>query len=236
MGWGRISPTLLRYKPQLRLYENPRVADWAVQMAQRKMERPNTGPLHASEIYQCLRKTVLYRQNPKKFSKEAVLRFAMGFGVQEYFLGPENGGKSAFGIILSADRVVDDAILEFKTTRRSSSGRHGQTFTPEKAWIDRTLAYCAAYGLSKAHILVMFLYENSLRAWTIEFTDSELEQAKLRIEKTRDLVNRHLDAGTLPGVETRSWDGECRYCPYLEYCAPELARVGTIIREVDNAD
>ncbi len=230
----------------MKIYENARVSDWAIKQVQKKMgERDRTGLLHASEIYRCFRHTVLERRDPTVWGREAVLRFAVGFAVQEYFLGPEKDGEEMLGIIVSPDRMIKNQGLEFKTTRKSyevyakdDKGKIDKTvpkvkFDPQEndGWIKRTLAYCAAYNVNKAHILVFFLFSNILSNWTLEFTDEELEGARVDIEERRSAIQGFIDSGDTPGVETRMGDWECGLCPFLEHCAVELKAAGVEVKE-----
>jgi hypothetical protein len=224
----------------LKCYENPRVADWAIKEVGLKMSRERTGPLHASEIYHCFRKTYYNRTQPIEWGRDAILKFATGFALQEWFFGPEKDGDEILGIILSPDRIVQDNVLEFKTTRRSyekyEKDEKGKLlknfpklrFNPEDndQWILRTRAYCAAHNVYKAHILVFFLFSNELHAWTLEFTDEELDNARDDIVSRRIEMEVHLTRNAIPHVNTRMGDWECGFCPHLEHCLTELKADG----------
>ena len=230
----------------MKIYENTRVSDWAVTQVQKKMgERDRTGLLHASEIYRCFRHTVLERRDPVQWGRDAIMRFALGFALQEYFLGPEKDGEEMLGVIVSPDRMVKNQALEFKSTRSSyekyakdEKGKLDKTvpkikFDPSvnEGWIKRTLGYCAAYNVNKAHILVYFIYGDILSNWTLEFTDEELEDARVDIEERRSTIQGFLDSGETPGIETRAWETECNLCPFLVHCTPELKAAGVELKE-----
>lgn len=221
----------------MKVYENQRVADWAIRQAIQKIfgNQGRTGPWHASEIYQCLRKTILHRTQPVPYSKDAILRFAVGFAVQEWFLGPEANGEEVFGIVLSPDRVVKNNVLEFKTTRNSyHRKKDDHHFNPEDytSWINRTRSYCAAMNIPRAHIIVFFIYASDIHAWTLEFTEEELAAVEPEITAARAVLDHHIANGTLPLVTTRSWEGECGLCPYMhDHCERDLRRAGLLSKE-----
>ena len=230
----------------MKIYENSKVTAWAFRQIQKKFVPRNLGdPLHASDIFACFRKTYLARHNPPVYSPEDQLRFMVGFAVQEYFFGPEKDGEEIFGIILSADKLVKGHVMEFKTTRMAyeglpkdpvtNKGIRGADkirFDPQTmdGWILRTKAYCAAHNVNKGHIIVFFLFNTILSSWTLEFTDAELAEAREDIEARRDVMQSYFDDDDLPGIDTRTADFECSYCPfYLKTCSGELAKAGVTI-------
>jgi hypothetical protein len=231
----------------MKIYENQRIADWAVAEVQRKMyERSDrTGLLHASELYQGWRKTVLMRTKPLPHNREAILKFAVGFAMQEWFLGVEDASEECLGVLFSPDRVVKGQVLEFKTTRKSyekyakiddGTGKlkldktlPKVKFDPQEnaSWILRTRAYAATHDVKRAHIIVYFIYGNVMSAWTIEFTAAELEEAKRDIAERREALETYLLSGELPPVTTCETSWECTFCPYLiEFCAADLKAAG----------
>lgn len=230
----------------MKAYENPRMTDWAIKQVGDKMlvNQARTGPFHASEIYSCFRKIYRNRTEPKTFDAETILKFALGFAMQEWFFGVEEEGKVLNGVIYSPDHVFDPNNLgEFKTTRRgyekyakTADGKMDKTVpkvrfdvTENESWIDRTGAYCAEFNINKAHILVFFLFSNELHAWTLEFTDAELEfireeNARRRDELTAVFKKASRKNAKLPPVTSRTGDWECKFCPYLSDCLPELKK------------
>lgn len=237
----------------MKCFENPRIANWAIQQVQTKMDERHgnrTGALHASEIFQCFRKTVLKRTiGAPPLAANTILQFAVGQALQEFFFGPEKDGLEAFGIILSADRMVSDQVLEFKSTRMSYEGlpkdAHGKgirgatkvRFDPltneyAKEWLVRCRAYCAAHSVRKAHIVVFFIYQSLMSAWTLEFTDEELAEAQSGIELRRYVITEHLTNGTLPSVTTRMGAWECKNCPFLiDHCLADLRAASLDVEE-----
>lgn len=228
----------------MKVYENPRIANWAITQAQNKLAERHpqrTGPLHASEIFQCFRKTYFQRTlGVPPLSPDTIMKFAVGQSLQEFFFGPEQDGIKAYGIVLSADKMMEGSVLEFKSTRMSyestekdSSGKairggHKVTFDPAtnkftQEWIVRCRAYCAAHGVSKAHIVVFFVFQNQMSAWTLEFTDDELQEAVTDIERRRNAITEAGRIGVPPPVTTRVGAYECGSCPFLiDHCINDL--------------
>lgn len=227
----------------MKVYENPRMTDWAVKQVGKKMliEQARTGPFHASEIYSCFRRIWFNRQTPVQYDKETILKFALGFAMQEWFFGPEKDGKEINGVVFSPDKIISDNVLEFKTTRRSYEV---YAKTPEgkllkdlpkikfdveanESWIDRTGAYCAEFRINKAHILVFFLFQSDLRSYTLEFTDKDLEFIRAEVKEKKEELEALFKKKKVPSVQTRTGDWECKMCPYLEReCITELKKDG----------
>lgn len=226
----------------MKIYENQRMSDWAVAQVGKKMlvGQARTGPFHASEIYSCFRKVWYNRTDPHQYDKETILKFALGFAMQEWFFGPEDEGQEINGVIFSPDKIIQDNIMEFKTTRRSyevyakdKDGKIDKSVPKVKfdvkaneSWIERTGAYCAEFNVNKAHILVFFLFQNDLRAFTLEFTDKELEFIRIEVETKRVALEAAFEKKAAPSVKTRTGDWECRMCPYLDKCITALKKDG----------
>ena len=219
----------------MKVYENQQMTNWTINQIQKKMDdgRKNDDALHASEIYGCFRKTVLNRNHEISYDPETIMMFAVGFAMQEWFLGHEPESKEVFGVLFSADQVVGENIIEFKTTRKSvekyakdDKGKPDKTvpkvaFHPTEMdhWINRTRAYCAAHDINTAHILVFFLYQNTMKAWTFEFSDQELGVVKkdivVRKNELEPMVAAYKKSKIVPSISTRNNDWECEYCPFL---------------------
>ena len=226
----------------MKVYENQRMTDWAIKQVGKKMlvNQARTGPFHASEIYACFRKTWYNRTDPHQYDAKTILIFSLGFAVQEWFFGPEDDGEEINGVIFSPDRIISGNMMEFKTTRRSyevyakdEKGKPDKSVPKIKfdleaneSWITRTGAYCAEFNVNKAHILVFFLFQNDLHAWTLEFTDKELEFIRAEVEEKRVELEAVFAEGKVPSVQTRTGDWECNLCPYKDKCLPELEKDG----------
>ena len=226
----------------MKVYENQRMTDWAIAQVGKKMltNQARTGPFHASEIYSCFRRTWFNRTDPHQYDSSTILKFALGFAMQEWFFGPEDEGEEINGVIFSPDRLFDAKnIGEFKTTRRSyekyqKDGTKYLKNLPKikfdleanESWITRTGAYCAEFNVNKAHILVFFLFSNELHAWTLEFEDKELEFIRAEVQERKTELEGWFKKKKTPPVTTRTGDWECNMCPYLEKCATALKKDG----------
>ena len=205
------------------IYENPRVAQWAIKEVAERMKQQRKDGIHISDLTGCLRKAVLARQHPEiEYSSGDILRFAQGYAIQEYFLGPEIYGKEFRGVLFGADRETAGAILEFKHTRKSYERKSdGYMFDPldHPEWILRCACYCVAYGHRVAHILVFFKYAEELHAWTVEYTDEELAEATEFIDDHHRLLQEYLDDGTeLPPRLEGDDAWMCGTCIYSKFC------------------
>lgn len=232
----------------MKIFENPKITDWAIrQMTEKMGERERDGLPHASELFACFRKGILKRRgHVEELGADDILRFAVGFSMQEWFFGPEKPGEEHFGIILSADHSVKGQVFEFKTTRKSyealpkgpdGKGIRGEPkvkFDPTEAgdWVPRTLAYMAAHKVKKAHIMVFFLFQTTMSTWTIEATDADMKEVREDLEARRDVYNEYIeDKDNLPGIASRAGDWECSYCPFYDkFCFHELEAAGVTVR------
>ena len=232
----------------MKIFEDERVSRWAIQQIRDKMGgRDRTGLWHASEVFQCLRKSILMRREPELPSTEDILIWTTGFAVQEWFLGDEDESEEHFGILLSPDKIVGDNVIEFKTTRQSyekfqrdDNNKYLKHLPKEKfdprnneMWIKRTRAYCAAAGIKRAHIMVFFLMSNLLKTWTLEFTDAELTEAQNEITQRKKILDRHNFHETVPSTKYRIGEWECKWCPKKLYCFPAAGSENGVERSSD---
>lgn len=201
----------------MKIYENQRVADWAVVQGKNKLEHTRTGPVHISEVLRCLRQSYYSRTEPTPVTAEKVMHFAIGYALQEWFFGPEADGEEHNGIVFSVDLKIGTDVLEFKSTRKSYETKKGK-FEPNPEWIERTTAYCAVHNVKRAHILVYFIHQDALHAWTIEPTDEEIQEVKRKFGERAGILTQALTSGEAPPVTTRSAEWECKFCPYTIHC------------------
>ena len=237
----------------MRVYENKRVADFWIEQVRKKLTDPDRfeGSLHASEIFQCLRRSFLDRVlGPVKLDRKSILQFAVGFALQEWFFGPEADGKEAQHVIFSADKLMSSAVEEFKSTRISYSRKtepkpedvfhvhdpitNTWKFDPSSMdhWIKRTRAYCAVHDVKIAHIVVFFIFQTELSAWTVEFDDDDIAEAKAEIEDRSSELYAYIAEDDMPPVSTRTGDWECGMCVRrATHCMAELRKEGVVIDE-----
>ncbi len=237
----------------MRVYENKRVADFWIEKVRQKLFDPNRfdGSLHASEIFQCLRRSFLDRTlGPVKLDRKSILQFAVGFALQEWFFGPEEDGEEVHHVIFSADKMMENAVEEFKSTRisyeRKTEPKDDDQFHKHDSitntwkfdpsgmdhWIKRTRAYCAVHGVKTAHIVVFFIFQTELSSWTVEFDDDDIAEAKAEIEDRSGQLYDFIAEDELPPVATRSGDWECKFCPRRStHCLAELKREGVDVSD-----
>lgn len=203
----------------MKIYHNPQVERALLKRMQEMMDDPTRGPdgpWHASDIFSCARQSIHTKRHGKTYDRRAYVRFMFGFAIEAYLFHDEAGSHRIEydGVLLTPDGVAsNEDILEMKTT-----GEWINKFDPASKphWIERTQAYCAVRGVSRAHVAVVFLHQRDYKAWTMEFTDEELAESKRTISERRVMFDKHRAAGTLPGVETRRHKWECSYCPFRD--------------------
>ena len=225
----------------MKVYENPRVAAWATKKVIARLERGEPdGRWHAHDIFRCLRHSYLSRLHPTEPDQETMMRWALGYAMQEYFLGPEADSDEWHGILFSTDHRVGDDTLEFKTTTKSYEKfqKDGTKYlkdlpkvrfdpTENEHWVERLRGYCAFRGKPRAHILVYFIHQKALHAWTFEFDRAELDASADIAELNRTLLDSAWERQSPPPVTTRLGPFECAFCPYyIDHCAGELQRLG----------
>ena len=233
----------------MKLYLDDRVSRYLINKKRDEFrasdEERLAGPLHASDLSQCLRKTVRNRRGDRPpLDLETLLRFSAGFAIQEWWLGAEEEGELIDGVLYSTDAKSRKGVFEFKTTRygfeklaKDDNGKYivgadGERekvqFVPLPEWIIRCRMYCAAFDMPTAHIVVFFITSAEMHAWTLEFTPEELEEECRTTDFNRIIVQDSLDNEDvpLPTVMHRVDNKECTYCPFFDDCHEELLADG----------
>lgn len=238
-----------------KVYLNEAVTDWIYGQIRQKMSDPtrDSGPWHASALTQCLRHSVLSRKYKPVPQRDDIPQLAQGFALQEWYFGPEEDGvlyvvhsKKCEAVddpdaececpaaIFSADHISGDNIIEMKSTMRGfDKFIREDSINSQESWHMRTRMYCAVHEINTAHIVVQFKgYPDKLAAWTFEFTDAELEEARQQIAENLDVLTRAEKSGKVPSVKFRKWAWECGYCPfYLHFCKDKLVKAGMDLPE-----
>ncbi|KKN67761.1 hypothetical protein LCGC14_0457940 [marine sediment metagenome] len=205
----------------------------------------HAGPLHASDLSCCLRKTVRGRRgNRPPLDNETLLRFSAGFAIQEWWLGMEEDGVPIDGVLYSTDAKSRKGVFEFKTTRYgfeklarddnnkyiigADGEREKVQFVPLPEWITRCRMYCAAFEMPKAHIVVFFITSAEMHTWTLEFEPEELEDTRRIVAHNREVVQTIIneEGVPLPHVRNRVDNRECTFCPFFKDCEDELIADG----------
>lgn len=189
--------------------------------------RAQDEPLHASDIYQCTRKTVASRLfGEPGLSREDVEIMFPGYAIQLYAWGDEPDSVEWEKALFSIDGWTDGAVLEMKTT-----GAYAQYLeNPQPAWVDRTKSYCVIKGVREAYILVYTFSSRKFIEWHLEFTESELLEEERWLKATIPEIQGYISRGELPPVTTRRYPYECKYCPFKTHedvdCKPLLKAAG----------
>lgn len=199
-------------------------------------QRPMDEPLHASDIYQCARKTVASRlYGEPGLSREDIEIMFPGYAVQEYAWGEEPEGvkwhvekdndESDFAIF-SIDGWTDGAVLEMKTTAAYPKYLE----QPNQAWVDRTKAYCAVKEVTECYILCYSVTGRKFIEWHIEFTQQELDEEAKWLRRRIPELNNYIKRGELPSVTERRYAYECKYCSFKDHedvnCRPLIKAAG----------
>lgn len=227
----------------MKLYLDDRVTRYILQRKRDEFATADAeriaGPLHASDLSQCLRKTVRSRRGDRPpLDSETLLRFSAGFAIQEWWLGAEEESELIDGVLYSTDARIKHGVFEFKTTRYGFEkyAKEGSKylkdepkiqFVPLPEWVIRCRMYCAAFNIPTAHIVVYFITSADMHTWTLEFTPDELMETFANVSDARGNVESHLEDGSsLPTVSTRVDDRECTYCLFFNDCQDELIADG----------
>ena len=232
----------------MKLYLDDRVVRFILQRKRDEFTTADAeriaGPLHASDLSQCLRKTVRTRRGDRPpLDNETLLKFSAGFAIQEWWLGTEEEGELIDGVLYSTDAKARKGIFEFKTTRYgfeklakddrgkyiigADGEREKVQFVPLPEWVIRCRMYCAAFNLTTAHIVVFFITSADMHTWTLEFTPEELQATNFQTWSNKLVVEACLESDSdLPDVSERVDDKECTFCPFFDDCKPELIADG----------
>lgn len=222
----------------MKIYRDEQVEAAILQKMRDKMDDPTRGidgEWHASDLYSCFRQKVKEKVDGAPFhNRGTIVRFMFGFAVEDWvFDGDEKKRETHLGVLFTVDgRASTGAVLEMKTTAMYMPKFDDAALRGQEHWIERTKGYCATRDENKAHVIVFFIYQRDYLAFTIEFTDSELAEAKAAIPRLRDTLDRgkarYIKSKVLPGVETRSHEWECGYCEYriLLGCDADAKAIG----------
>ena len=222
----------------MKIYRDEQVEAAILQKMRGKMDDPTRGidgEWHASDLYSCFRQKVKEKVDGAPFHNRAtIVRFMFGFAVEEWvFDGDERKRETHLGVLFTVDgRASTGAVLEMKTTAEYMPKFDEAHLKEKEHWIERTKAYCATRGESRAHIVVFFVHQRDYLAFTVEYTDTELAEAKAALPRLRDTLDRgkarYIKSGILPGVETRKYEWECGYCEWRELlnCNVEAKAIG----------
>ncbi len=225
----------------MRVYEDPQQGGWVIEQLRQRLSDRDMNEVHASDFWRCLRRTYLGRPesgHARALTREEIVKFAAGFAIQEWFLGPEPHGKvisDAKGrpLIFSRDGVNEDkgCVYEFKTTGKKMDLFTVDALKEQSEWLDRSRSYCAVFGMRTVVFLIYFLFQRDLKSFTVVFTDNELKQGYDEAIQRGGMLWDAFEQQKLPDATTRLSDDECVWCPYIkEFCPEQVNKVAAINR------
>lgn len=215
--------------------------------------------IHASDTLACSRKVVLNKTAFESVTKEMGLRFMMGEAFALMMQSAVREVEAELdGIICTVDEIgveykssrmsrnnleqlevisIEKLDKPFDDLSETGALRH---------YIQQVMAYCKVWKRKTFRLIVLSIngnynskksayfppsYANDIDCYNLEFSAKELNDNWKYMTQRRDVIQKALDTGTLPGVEYRSYDKECETCPYLEkYCQVELLTKGMTTR------
>lgn len=214
----------------MRIYEDPQQGAWVINELRDRLSDRDMNEVHASDFWRCLRRTYLARDpdTARPLTREEIVKFAAGFAIQEWFLGPEPEGKTipdskGRPLIFSRDGVNDEkrVIYEFKTTGKKMDLFDVNALTEQTEWLDRSRSYCGVFGYRTVVFLVYFLFQRDIRSFSVVFTDQELQSGVAEAKLRGGMLWDAFEHRSLPSADTRLSDDECVWCPYAQEWCPE---------------
>ena len=183
---------------------------------------------HVTDLLWCMRKSYYNVTAPLAPPMELQLHFLRGQVLHAMLQAgaalPEVSVECD-GIVGSIDELIDDAVVEYKTTN-ISVGKSAYELPDE--WWRQIMAYCHMAGVTKARLVVLHLQGDwkknrlpQIKAYDIEFTEAELKDNwQTMVYRHRQLWESVKNGTPPPAVATFMCEG----CPYLERCASELEK------------
>lgn len=201
-----------------------------------RINKPRPMEVHASDVDGlCLLKPYYRRviQPPLPLSDLSSLFLMRGLAIERYMV--EGGPPSPIqkdGIWCSIDDVLDVGPVEIKSTVKSERNFHPIDTYPH--WTTRIKTYCYAYETNTFHLSVYFLMgdyrdvRTSLRSYTLEFSDSELQENWGLIQERKKILEHMWETNEVISPDmvdayheqqrgrSRYW--QCEQCELKEVC------------------
>ena len=225
----------------MKINNNAAKADEIVTRITARDERGDFGR-HISDLTACLRRRWLDHYQPTTGPSPLGLTFLRGTILHEALSGhAEEVKREVDGLLGTVDHIDDDGLWEWKTTMIWAGKLDDPTAWPE-SWLMQMAAYCYMHGTLIINVGVLHLQGDGrsnrlacLRVYRIEFTPEEsLANWKILRERSevltwKDLFGLHEPVE--PPVHYRLGAWECRNCPHLSHCLPELKLLGDKVKE-----
>lgn len=183
----------------------------------------NRPDIHGTDGIYCLRKAYYDKKEYLPPTPNELLYFLTGLGLQDVLTQSMNANTicyqdSGLKILFSPDYIVDEMLIELKTTRINQNRLDVGEF-PD-GWIKQLKSYCKVLNKNMALLIVITLVSPAISYYELSFTDNEIE------DNWKWLINRLLlldDAlkNNIP-PEALNQDWECKECRYSARCKPNV--------------
>lgn len=201
--------------------------------------------IHLSDLQSCPAQPYYQKtlgKNVPELSNHSVLNFTKGRAFERFF-AVEQDRVSIDDISCTADGFQPEyGFLEIKCTAEQMDFFDPLTAHPE--WIERIMGYCHAYRQKHWNLVVFFIVGNmpnrlwwnvkdygkskekykgiDLRAWTLEFTETEIADNWIEVKRRRDLLLDCLEKGIAPSnrwIDEQTPEWKHKLCNMIPICA-----------------
>jgi hypothetical protein len=202
---------------------------------------------HISLDMGCLRRAVLSnREGQAAIDKDGemplgrlddrdIVFFGNGYAWQWNILGLEetNTWSDKYQIWHSADANIHNTYVEAKQTRRSAlkvadlkAGLSVEDVLvrDNEAWWNHMLSNMYLYGHRTHYLTINWINPGDAETFRFDATDEAVQGKWNWLEDRRTRRREYERLGTLPGIDTRTSESNCTYCPFLgqEPCLSEI--------------
>lgn len=197
--------------------------------------------VHSSDLIYCLNKQALKKLDPQPNTDEEILKFSLGWSTQRWLTGEEDDeqGIEVDGIIVTPDKYLDGEPWELKATYQSST----KPIEENVHWVRQVMAQCYVTKCLRAKLSRLEIMGNwkwvykpktpekiaetvaqfgenwmehpTLKAWSLEFTQAELDAFWSWMRQRRDAYLSILETKKLlpKGVAVaKGQEFECGWC------------------------
>ena len=203
---------------------------------------------HISVDMGCLRRAVLSHKEGQasiarngemplgRLDDRDIVFFGNGYAWQWNILGldEENTWNAEHQIWHSADANIHNTYVEAKQTRRSALKKadleaglsvEDVLVRDNEAWWNHMLVNMHLYGHRVHYLTINWINPGDAETFRFDATDDLVQKKWDWLKKRRDKRREHQRTGTLPGIDTRTSESNCTYCPFLDRqpCLAEVA-------------
>ena len=202
-------------------------------------ELHNRVGVHSSDLIYCLNKQALRKLHPLSPVTSEILLFSIGWATQRWLTNKDEDEPEIIvdGITVTPDATYLNVPWELKATYQSSE----KPITENVSWFRQIMAQCYVTKTLTAHLSRFEIMGNwksifgkkeekalessrkpTLHAYSLSFTEEELQQNWDWLKERKDVYEKILSSGTLvskPIALAQGMNFECNYCSYKEdYC------------------